>query len=522
MCFAASNVMDLSKWNWDGDVIVQQPIVPSGRRVVGVRSRRSYNIDVREYFTSNHNAVMDQVVRERIPHYLRKCSGSVARFKARKQGSFDYRAATITNFVADNISYQAGKGRDPWQFPDETLAIEAGDCEDRAFLLASLLLAAGISPYNVRVAFGRMIVGGTPHDHMWVMYKNERGYWTLIEPLRMGRALADEHIPDTRELGRFAPQVEYVPHFLFNDSHLWAVKGTAERDGLDFFLRREWTRLNPKFVGQVHMSIVEEAIGGVPDVPSRVLKELKRNFTRLFLAGPVIDSIDLDIPDYSPLDHFDNGYIEESWTQVAQNLAIFKKDNRANLQAFARAAHAIADFYAHSSYVHFAKLVDPGLPQGHAEVNDPPSQAEFDTAPSYQTPSTFDLTDQKFSINTSLWTQGKTAAAQRWNNQVISGRYAQPDDTQPGLTNHLTEGLTTIPAVLRNDPGFSDRGSLPHHNQIAVDDMTPGNQHCLYHGEKKDEADRMAYANQLRWRKNTAILHVRKAFQENFVASSDK
>ncbi len=521
MCFASSNVTNLERWNWDGDVIVHQPIVPSGRRVVGVRSKRSYNIDVREYLTSMHNAVMQQVVREKIPLYLRKCHGSVARFDARKQGSFDYRAATITNFVADNIAYQAGKGRDPWQFPDETLAIEAGDCEDRAFLLASLLLAAGISPYNVRVAFGQMVVAGTPHDHMWVMYKNERGQWALIEPLRVGKVLADEHIPETRKLGQFAPQVEYVPQFLFNDSHLWAVKGTAERGGLDLFLRREWTRLNPKFVGQVHMSVIEEAIGGVPGVPSWVLKELKQNFTRLFLFGPVIDSIDLDIRDYSPLDHFDNGYIEESWAQVAQNLATFKKDNRSNLQSFARAAHAIADFYAHSSYVHFAKLENAESTQGHAEVNAPQGQVEFDNTPSYQSPSTFDLTDPKFSINTSLWTQGKIAAAERWNKQVISGRYAQPNDTQPGLTNHLTEGLTTIPAIFRNAPGFSDRGSLPHHNQIAVDEATPGNQHCLYHAENTDGTDRMSYGNQLRWRKNTAILHVRKAFQENFDASQN-
>ena len=63
MCFAPSNVTDLSRWNWDGDVIVQQPIVPSGRRVVGVRSRRSYDIDVREFLTSNRNAVMERVLR---------------------------------------------------------------------------------------------------------------------------------------------------------------------------------------------------------------------------------------------------------------------------------------------------------------------------------------------------------------------------------------------------------------------------------------------------------------------------
>lgn len=147
MCFAPGNVMDLRKWNWDGDVIVQQPIVPSGRKVVGVRSRRSYDIDVREYLTSCRNAVMERVVREKLPSYLRQHGGSVARFKVRKQGSFDYRAAVVTNFVADTISYQAGKG-------------------------------------------------------------------------------------------------------------------TAEREGLDFFLSREWTRLNPKFVGQVHYPLSKKRSAG--------------------------------------------------------------------------------------------------------------------------------------------------------------------------------------------------------------------------------------------------------------------
>ncbi|HMK55312.1 MAG TPA: transglutaminase-like domain-containing protein [Dissulfurispiraceae bacterium] len=522
MCFDASNVKGLLKWNWDGDVIIHQPIVPSGRKVVGVRSRRSYNIDVREYLTSTHNAVMQQVVRETLPRYIKKHGGSVARFEAHKQGSFDYRAAAITNFVADTIEYQSGRGRDPWQFPDETLAIKAGDCEDRAFLLASLMLAAGISTYNIRVAFGKMIVDNEPHDHMWVMYKNERGNWNLVEPLRIGRALSDDHIPATKDKSAAAPQVEYEPHFLFNDSHLWAIKDRADRDSLDIFLHREWSRLNPKFVGQVHMSIIEEAICGVPGTPSWVLKELKRNFTRLFLAGPIVDSIDLDISDYSPLDHFDNGYIDESWDRVSQNLASFREDSRTNLQSFARAAHAIADFYAHSSYMHFAQLVDPGSPQGHAEINDPPGQVAMNEAPSYEPPSTFDLTNNKFSINESLWKLGKEAAARRWANRLISGRYAQPDDTQPGLTNHLTEGLTNIPKELKNASGFSDRGSLPHHNQIAVDDSDPGKQHCLYRNEKQDETDPMAYENQLRWRKNTAVLHVRKAFSDNFTGHGDQ
>ena len=517
MCFEPGNTRNLTKWNWDGDVIIQQPIVPSGRKVIGARSRKSYDIDVREFLASSRNAVMGRLLRIEIPHYIRQHGGSVARFQARNPGCFDYRAAVVTNFVADTIAYQSGRGRDPWQFPDETLALKTGDCEDRAFLIASLLLASEVSPFNFRVAFGKMIVNNESHDHMWVMYKSERGVWSVIEPLRLGMSLADEHIPETGSADRQPPSIEYMPHFLFNDSHLWAVRGTADRGGLDYFLRRQWTRLNPKFAGEAHLSIIEQAIGGIPGAPSWVLKRLKRNFTRLFLVGPVIDSIDLDILDYSPLDHFDNGYIAESWGQVALNLAAFRKNNQSNLQYFARAAHAIADFYAHSSYVHFARLVSPETPQGCAEIYNPDLPAHLPNAPTYEPPSAFDLTDSRFSVNGHLWSQGKAEAAKRWTNQILSGRYAQPRDTQSGLTNHLTEGLTTIPASLRNAPGFADRGSLPHHNEIAVDDAAPGSQHRLYSREKKDDGDRMAFSNQFRWRKNTAILHIRKAFGENFI-----
>ncbi len=520
MCFAPSNVKDLSVWNWDGDVIIHQPIVPSGRGVVGVRPRRDYDIDVREFLTTANNAVMHRVLQHDIPAYIEQEGSDLARFRARIAGSFDYRAAVITNFVSDAVAYQPGKRRDPWQFPDETLALKAGDCEDRAFLIASLLLAAGVSSFNVRVAFGQMVVDGKAHDHIWVVYKNERGHWTVIEPLRLGKALSDEHLPDAPEPGRRSPDVEYRPSFLFNDVHLWAVRETAETTDLDRFLHRAWRRLDPKFAGEVHMSILDEAIGGVPGVPAWVLKGLKRNFGRLFLFGPVVDSVDLDILHYNPLDHFDNGYIEESWGQVQRNLDAFRTDSRDNLQAFARAAHAIADFYAHSSYVHFAKLVDAASPAGHALVNDPPGVVALQETPSYEPPSTFDLTDRKFSVNESLWGKGHDEAARRWAKQLISGRYAQPKDTQRGLVNHVLEGLSEIPEDLQEAPDFADRGSLPHHNQIAVDDAEPGSQHCLY-GNTQDDTDRTSYANQFRWRRNTAVLHVRKAFVESFSLPAD-
>jgi hypothetical protein len=519
MCFAPSNVKGLSKWNWDGDVIVQQPVVPSGRQVVGVRARTSYPIDVREFLVSSHNAVLECILRHDIPSYLGQEGGNVARFLARTKGSFDYRAAVITRFVADTIEYQSGSGRDPWQFPDETWAIRAGDCEDRAFLIASLLLASGISSFNVRVALGQMVVGNEAHDHIWVVYKNERGHWMLIEPLRLGRAATDEHLPEPRFANRPAPVVEYVPRFLFNDCHLWAVRGQADSDCLQRFLGREWSRLNPKFTGEVHKSIMDDALRVVPGVPSWVKKGISHNFSRLFLVGPIIDAPDLHLLDYSPLDHFDNGYIEDSWGLVRRRLVEFHNDPRANLREFAYAAHAIADFYAHSSYVHFATLVDPASPLGHANIYDDANPAALSRAPSYGKGSTFDLTDTKFTVNSTLWTQGKEAAAERWKGKLISGRYAQPHDIQTGsLGGYVTEAITSIPDELQRAPGFADRGSLPHHNQIAVDQEAKAPEHRLYTDAERTSnlTDPMSHENQFLWRKNTAILHIRKAFVDNF------
>lgn len=56
--------------------------------------------------------------------------------------------------------------------------------------MASLMLASGISGYNVRVPLGKVKVFVNSSevksfDHMWVMYKNERGRWMLFEPLHM-------------------------------------------------------------------------------------------------------------------------------------------------------------------------------------------------------------------------------------------------------------------------------------------------------------------------------------------------
>ena len=98
-----------------------------------------------------------------------------------------------------------------------------------------------------------------------------------------------------------------------------------------------------------------------------------------------------------------------------------------------------------------------------------------------------------------------------WNGSLISGRYGQKRDSQG-----LFESFANISDELlaRND--FPRRGSLPHHDEIAVDEGTITKSHRLYNDTTAADTDRLAFENQFRWRRNTAINHIRKAFQDNW------
>lgn len=50
----------------------------------------------------------------------------------------------VYRFVKENFRYDPVEESDFWQYPAETIKRGAGDCEDLAFLVKSLLLAAGI------------------------------------------------------------------------------------------------------------------------------------------------------------------------------------------------------------------------------------------------------------------------------------------------------------------------------------------------------------------------------------------
>lgn len=63
---------------------------------------------------------------------------------------------------------------DMWLFPDETLRASEGDCEDYAFLLASILLS-GEDHANTLVCLGEVSFGKESFPHAWVQVSNPDG-----------------------------------------------------------------------------------------------------------------------------------------------------------------------------------------------------------------------------------------------------------------------------------------------------------------------------------------------------------
>lgn len=512
MCFGQSTIVGLNRYNWDGERIYFDPIVPSHRAVIGKTAKTTYELDVREFLTANNNAVIRKVIEQDVFDYAKSIGADLSLLAKRGDGGFDFRAMIIAQFVGNTIKYHRRKQSDPWRFPEETLMIKQGDCEDIAFLLASLLLASGISAYNFRVALGKIKIvvdeQENVFDHAWVMYKRESGKWMVLEPLDL---VTHRKPPKSMLIQVFEQprcRYHYMPNFLCNTEHLWVVDNN-DHQPLKDMVNKVWQRMDPRFAGFVHYNIIHAALS---DAPAWLVNELDRRFTHIV---PFIDSTIVDQPDWPsghhPYDHFDSGFIQQAWDRVGDRLSNFKANHHA-IGNFAWAAHGIADFYAHSSYVHFAKLINPASDGGYATLYDPANPTVgFETTPQY-TKGLFDF--NRFSINTKLYPYNHTHAAKDWEGQIISGRYGLQPDSRP---KDVFEKLIRLPTDITSQPDFSKRSGLPHHNEIAVDQPKPSAQHRLYQTQPApDKTDREYYANQYRWRYFSAIQHIRQSFWNNW------
>lgn len=169
------------------------------------------------------------------------------------------------------------------------------------------------------------------------------------------------------------------------------------------------------------------------------------------------------------------------------------------LSGLARAAHAAADFYAHTSYEYFAKRDS----SGKLVTYDPQNAANcLADTPDYKS-GDFALTN--FSANVSKCDNAyQVKAAEYWNNEkILSGRFGQPGDQAQGF---LEKVFISIPYALRSAPGFAVRTCLPHHNEIAVDNENKPEDHKLY-------TDAGKFRDAFNLRREAAVAHIKMLYE---------
>lgn len=118
----------------------------------------------------------------------------------------DQKVFKLEQWVQNNITYKSdisnyGVG-ELWAYPLQTIKKGSGDCEDGAFLLHSLAIAAGVPQDKLRT-YGGMVFDpsnpAVPGGHAWVAYKRATDdewipldwcYWAKHNPIADRQALS--------------------------------------------------------------------------------------------------------------------------------------------------------------------------------------------------------------------------------------------------------------------------------------------------------------------------------------------
>jgi len=224
------------QFEWAGSRILRTTVIPSKRRVID-NEDVLIPTDLREWITPAESQEIRRVVASLdMPH-------------SKEAGDFDNRTRSVWKYVAEHITYRSDavsqRRADFWQFPAETLALRAGDCEDCAFLLATLLLAAGISPFCVRVVFGTLTrQDGSTVGHAWPIYRAEKGSWMVLEST-LDLDSFPKHWQLADDLARQDATSRYYPDICLNQQHVWAIGRRCRiQNAASYLYSKGWLR-NP-------------------------------------------------------------------------------------------------------------------------------------------------------------------------------------------------------------------------------------------------------------------------------------
>ena len=168
-------------YHWSGKRRLTDTILPGKRVVVsrGGQTRRC-PFDIRRWIMPPDDELMCETWQKIARQHRRQLAATAQR-------SSDAKAKAVWHFIVEKIRFAADPtGADFWQLPPETLVLARGDCEDKSFLAASLLLAAGLPADRVRVVIGAVVKANSGNTrplrgHAWPMYRSSRGTWCILE-----------------------------------------------------------------------------------------------------------------------------------------------------------------------------------------------------------------------------------------------------------------------------------------------------------------------------------------------------
>lgn len=227
---------------WEGRHLLMDTVVHGKRTVTQGDAARLCPYDVRRWIMPPEDEVMGQAW-EHLAKAHHRYIASLSRAHRN-----DALAKAVWHFVVEQVVYTPDEHADFWQFPPETLALRRGDCEDKAFLCASLLLAAGIAADRVRVTLGALAAqsdhGSGLHyeGHSWPMYRNTRGDWCILEtclphlPIHVAQGTGDPVLGSRSiaihravfltadRLAADGCREQYVPLVCWNHQTVWSVE----------------------------------------------------------------------------------------------------------------------------------------------------------------------------------------------------------------------------------------------------------------------------------------------------------
>jgi hypothetical protein len=203
-------------YRWEGDLILQDTAVEARQFEIESPHLR-IETDIRDWIASASNGIMGDI--------SRKLANEKGLPTTREPGDFDRRAMILWDFVARNVRYahdSEKNGADIRLHPPEVCTLREGDCEDRSFLLANLLITCGISPFCVRVVLGEVFDenGRSLGGHCWPAYKNESGQWCILESTLDA---VPSRMPEADRLTAPGQSFQYKPYYCFNHYHLWKI-----------------------------------------------------------------------------------------------------------------------------------------------------------------------------------------------------------------------------------------------------------------------------------------------------------